>query len=89
VDAQATQRLVANLRKRINGSVADMRAVFASLDAAGAGALPHKAFLAACAALGVVLSATELAWVQRTAADDAAAPGVVQWTAFCDAFDEA
>lgn len=85
VDAQTTERLVANLRKRINGSVADMRAIFGSFEApggAGAGALPPKAFTAGCAALGVVLSAKEQAWVAGLAP-----AGAVDWRAFCDALD--
>lgn len=78
--------LVANLRKRINGSVADMRAVFASIDTAGSGLLPAKAFQAGCATLGVVLSAKEQAWVQQAAT---AADGIlISWAAFCDAFKE-
>lgn len=87
VDAQATERLVANLRKRINGSVADMRAVFESFDSAGSGMLPDRQFKAACAALGVVLSAQEQAWVRRAATD--AASGAVSWRAFCDSFADA
>lgn len=86
VDAQATERLVANLRKRVNGSIADMRAVFESFDSAGSGMLPDRAFKAACAALGVVLSAQEQAWVKRAATD---AAGSVSWEAFCDSFAEA
>lgn len=84
VDAQATERLAANLRKRINGSVADMRAVFESFDTAGSGALPARTFQAACAALGVVLSAMEQQWVKNTAADSST--GAVNWKLFCDAF---
>jgi Ca2+-binding EF-hand superfamily protein len=86
VDAQATERLVANLRKRINGSIADMRAVFESFDNAGSGVLPAKAFTAACAALGVVLSPQEQAWVKRACTD---ATGSVSWHAFCGAFADA
>jgi len=37
VDAQATARLVANLRKRVRGTVAEMRAVFESFDQVGGG----------------------------------------------------
>jgi hypothetical protein len=86
-DAQATERLVANLRKRINGSMADMRVVFESFDAAGSGLLPYKAFQVACAALGVVLSPQEQAWVKARAAAGADAPaGCVKWGAFCEAF---
>jgi len=86
VDAQATERLVANLRKRINGSVADMRAVFESFDTASSGVVPSKTFQAACAALGVVLSPMEKAWVKSAAAD---ASGHVRWCVFCDAFTDA
>jgi hypothetical protein len=86
VDAQATERLVCNLHKRINGTVADMRAVFESFDKAGSGVLPAKAFQAACAAVGVVLSPHEQAWVKRAAAD---AAGAVKWTVFVDAFADA
>uniref|UniRef100_A0A383VS12 EF-hand domain-containing protein n=1 Tax=Tetradesmus obliquus TaxID=3088 RepID=A0A383VS12_TETOB len=87
VDAQATEKLVANLRKRIKGSVADMRSVFASFDTAATGVLPHKTFEAGCAALGVVLSAKEHAWVQQ-AAMTADGSGMVHWGVFCDAFRE-
>lgn len=87
VDAQATERLVANLRKRINGSIADMRAVFESFDNAGSGVLPAKAFTAACAALGVVLSPQEQAWVKRACTADAY--GSVSWHAFVGAFADA
>jgi Ca2+-binding EF-hand superfamily protein len=87
VDAQATERLVANLRKRINGSIADMHAVFKSFDSAGNGVLPAKAFTAACAALGVVLSPQEQAWVKRACTADA--HGSVSWHAFCGAFVDA
>eukprot|EP00879_Flechtneria_rotunda_P002409 GHRR01002605.1.p1 GENE.GHRR01002605.1~~GHRR01002605.1.p1 ORF type:complete len:356 (+),score=108.73 GHRR01002605.1:120-1187(+) len=85
VDAQNIQKLTANLRKRINGSVEDMRAVFASFDPEGNGQLPAKTFQAGCAALGVVLSPKEQAWIQRecTAADNK-----VDWKAFCNAFSD-
>lgn len=86
VDAQATERLVANLRERINGSVADMQAVFESFDTASSGVVPAKTFQAACAALGVVLSPMEKAWVKSAAAD---ASGDVRWCVFCDAFADA
>lgn len=86
VDAQATERLVANLRKRINGSIDDMRAVFESFDKLGSGVLPAKAFQAACAALGVVLSLQEQALVKRAATD---AYGAVSWHSFVDAFADA
>lgn len=86
MDAQATERLVANLRKRINGSVADMRTVFESFDKASSGVLPPRAFQAACAALGVVLSPQEQAWVKHAATD---ASSGVSWHAFCDAFADA
>mgnify|MGYP001811169355 CR=1 FL=1 len=36
VDAQSTAKLVSNLRKRIRGSVEEMRAVFESFDKVGA-----------------------------------------------------
>jgi hypothetical protein len=84
VDAQATERLVANLRKRINGSIEDMRAVFGSFDKADSGVLPAKTFTAACAALGVVLSPQERAWVGRACAADTA--GAASWRSFCGAF---
>jgi hypothetical protein len=43
VDAQATSKLVSNLRKRIHGSVDEMRAVFESFDQVGGeGAWPHS-----------------------------------------------
>jgi hypothetical protein len=87
VDAQATEKLVADLRKRIKGSVADMRAVFASFDTAATSVLPHKTLEAGCAALGVVLSAKEHAWVQQ-AAMAADGSGMVHWGVFCDAFRE-
>lgn len=74
---------MANLRKRINGSDSDMRAVFESFDTASSGVLPAKAFSAACAALGVVLSPQEMSWVKRAAAD---ASGCVRWTTFCNSF---
>lgn len=83
MDAQATERLVLNLRKRINGTVADMRAVLESFDTANSGVLPAKSFQAACAALGVVLSPMEQAWVKRAATDMS---GCVNWGVFCDAF---
>lgn len=84
VDAQATERLVANLRKRINGSIEDVRVAFGSFDTADSGVLPAKTFTAACAALGVVLAPQERAWVTRACTADAA--GAVSWHSFCDAF---
>lgn len=87
VDAQATERLVANLRKRINGSLEDIRGVFTSLDLEDAGVLPAKTFQAACATLGVVLSSKEQAWVQQ-AVLTADGSGSMNWRVFCDAFRE-
>lgn len=85
VDSQATERLVANLRKRINGTIDEIRAVFTSFDPEGTGLLPPKMFQAACATLGVVLSAKEQAWVQQAVVDGS---GNVRWHVFCDAFRE-
>ena len=82
MDAQSTSKLVANLRKCINGSVPEMEAVFASFDPAGSGLLPAKTFQAGCAALGVVLSPSEWTWVQRAATD---ASGMISWRQFCAA----
>eukprot|EP00878_Enallax_costatus_P035636 GHUV01039820.1.p1 GENE.GHUV01039820.1~~GHUV01039820.1.p1 ORF type:complete len:188 (+),score=77.77 GHUV01039820.1:629-1192(+) len=84
VDAQGTERLVANLRKRINGTLDEIRAVFTSFDPEGTGVLPAKKFQAACATLGVVLSAKEQEWVRQAVSDGSD----VKWVAFCDAFRE-
>lgn len=85
VDAQGTERLAANLRKRINGTLEEIRAVFTSFDREGTGLLPAKKFQAACATLGVVLSTKEQDWVRQAVSDGS---GNVNWVAFCDAFDE-
>lgn len=87
MDAQGSERLCASLRKRINGTVAEMRAVFTSFDPQLTGVLPAKTFEAACAALGVVLSAKEQAWVQH-AAVVANGSGDVDWQVFCSAFQD-
>jgi hypothetical protein len=83
VDAQATEKLVSNLRLRIHGTVDEMRLVFASFDSVGAGVLPEKLFQAGCAALGAVLSPKEQEWVQRTATSS---NSMIDWRIFCDAF---
>jgi Ca2+-binding EF-hand superfamily protein len=67
VDARATDKLVTNLRQRINGSLSDMIKVFKSFDDGGTGALAPKEFQAALASLGVVLSSKEQELVIRVA----------------------
>jgi hypothetical protein len=84
-DATATSALVAALRTRINaGSVDEMRHVFAAFDTSGSGLVPGRAFQAACAALGVVLSQKEATWVASIAGTP---DGAVHWGTFCDALD--
>jgi len=67
VDARATDKLVTNLRQRINGSLSDMIKVFKSFDDSDIGTLPPKEFQAALASLGVVLSSKEQELVTRVA----------------------
>lgn len=85
-DVHATYKLASNLRKRIHGSVEDLRAVFDSFDQEKCGHLPERRFHAGCAALGVVLSCKEREWVGRVAAA-ADGSGAVNYGAFCDVLE--
>lgn len=74
-----------NLRKRFNGTVAEMRAVFESFDDNKSGLLPMKDCHAGCAALGVVLSAAERDFVNKVALAKDGSNNVL-YNDFCDYF---